>query len=306
MTRSPFRIGVALVALLALSPEVDARAGGGGSFGSRGGRTYSAPAPTQTAPSPAAPITRSQSPAAQPSPNQGLNRPAPASPGGFFSGGFGRGLLGGLVGAGIFGLLMGNGLFGGLGDMMSILGLVLQIGLVFLAVRFAIGLFRRRQPAMAGMGGGSGLLQGAAPVAAPAPAVAIGPNDYTVFEQRLGEVETAFGNEDINGLRRVVTPEMASYFEQELEGNQRKGVVNRLGNVRLLQGDLSEAWRESGSEYATLAMRFALTDATYDRNSQRLVAGNDNAPQEATEVWTFQRPANGNAQQWKLSAIQQG
>ena len=306
MTRSPFRIGVALVALLALSPEVDARAGGGGSFGSRGGRTYSAPAPTQTAPSPAAPITRSQSPAAQPSANQGLNRPAPASPGGFFSGGFGRGLLGGLVGAGIFGLLMGNGLFGGLGDMMSILGLVLQIGLVFFAVRFAIGLFRRRQPAVAGMGGGSGLLQGAAPVAAPAPAVAIGPNDYTVFEQRLGEVETAFGNEDINGLRRVVTPEMASYFEQELEGNQRKGVVNRLGNVRLLQGDLSEAWRESGSESATLAMRFALTDATYDRNSQRLVAGNDNAPQEATEVWTFQRPANGNAQQWKLSAIQQG
>ena len=309
MTRSPVRIGLALVALLALSPEADARAGAGGSVGSRGARTYSAPAPTSTAPAPAAPITRSDSQPAQPSPNQGLARPAPANRGGFFSGGFGRGLLGGLVGAGIFGLLMGNGLFGGLGDIMSILGLVLQIGLVVLAVRFAIGFFRRKT-AVAGMAGMPGAMQpqGAASAPAPAasPALAIGPNDFNMFEQRLGEVETAYGNEDINTLRQVTTPEMANYFAQELEGNQRKGVINRLGNVRLLQGDLSESWREAGTEFATLAMRFALIDATYDRNSQRLVAGNDNVPQEATEVWTFQRPANGNAQQWKLSAIQQG
>ena len=316
MSRSPLRIALAVLAALALATDAGARAGSGGSFGSRGSRTFAPPAPTRTAPAPAAPITRSETPA-QPSPNQGLQRPAAAAPqpqrsGGFLGGAFGRGLLGGLVGAGLFGLLTGHGLFGGFDGILSLLGLALQVGLVVLAVRFAWSFFRRQQPAAAFAGaGGTPMgnvrpLQGAAPAAAPPAPVNIGPGDYSTFEQRLGEVETAFGNEDMNRLRSVVTPEMANFFAQELAENQRKGVVNRLGNVRLLQGDLSEAWRESGSEYATLAMRFALTDATYERSSQRLVAGNDNAPQEATEVWTFQRPANGNAQQWKLSAIQQG
>ena len=37
-----------------------------------------------------------------------------------------------------------------------------------------------------------------------------------------------------------------------------------MTDVRLLQGDLAEAWREGGREYATLAMRFSMIDATRD------------------------------------------
>ena len=48
--------GIALIPALA-----EARAGGGGSMGSRGFRTYSAPAPTRIAPS-ASPIERSVTP----------------------------------------------------------------------------------------------------------------------------------------------------------------------------------------------------------------------------------------------------
>ena len=305
------RLAVALPVLLALATHVDARAGGGGSFGSRGSRTFSAPAPTATAPRAAQPIERS---ATQPAPvqapaNQGLNRPAAGGSGGFFSGGFGRGLLGGLVGAGLFGLLSGSGLFGGLGDIMSFVGLLLQIALVVLVVRLVIGYFRRK-PAMAGIGGMAMPQAAARPLpggsaAAALPKMNIGQNDFNTFEQRLGDIETAFGNEDMYKLRDYVTPEMASYFEKELADNARRGVVNRIGNVKLLQGDLSESWREAGAEYATLAMRYGLTDATFERATNRLVAGNDNAQQEATEVWTFRRPAGASPQDWKLSAIQQ-
>ena len=64
MSRTPaFRavLGMfaALIALVLVATEVDARSGRGGSFGSRGTRTYSAPPPTQTAPNTAAPINRS-------------------------------------------------------------------------------------------------------------------------------------------------------------------------------------------------------------------------------------------------------
>ena len=307
MANSFARFALCAALVLSLAGEADARAGSGGSVGSRGSRTFSAPAATPTAPRAAAPIERSTTQPGQPAANQGLLRPAPSAGGGFFGGGFTRGLLGGLLGAGLFGMLMGHGLFGGLGDIMSILGLVLQVGLVVMVVRFAIGYFRRRQPVAAGMGSPSGMMGSSpAPQAVPASApVNISPTDFNTFEQRLGEIEMAYGNEDINRLRGLTTPEMASFFAEELANNARKGVINRLGSIKLLQGDLSESWREAGGEYASVAMRFGLIDATYDRASNKLVAGNDNVPQEATELWTFRRQAGGGAGDWKLSAIQQ-
>src|SRR5262249_1002748 len=72
-----------------------------------------------------------------------------------------------------------------------------------------------------------------------------------------------------------------------------------VSDVKLLQGDLAEAWREGDTDYATVAMRFSLNDETVDRDSGRVVQG---GPDEATEVWTFMRVRGGH---WLVSAIQQ-
>jgi predicted lipid-binding transport protein (Tim44 family) len=308
-----------LAATLALGFAGDAlaRAGGGFSFGSRGARTFSAPPATPMAPR-AAPMERSMT-----SPNDStFRRPAPTSQGGFFSGGFGRGLLGGFIGAGLFGLLFGNGLFGGLGGGLSILGLLLQIGLLFLLFKFVMGFVRGRRPAVqgaafdssagqglgqagpgvrggfAGFGGGPGSPRRETKLE-------VAPADFSVFEQRLVAIQSAFGAEDFDRLRALATPEMASYFAEELAGNAKKGLVNRVSDVKFLQGDLSEAWRESQGEYATVAMRFSLIDTMADRVSGEIVSGDPAAPQQATEVWTFARHGGGGADDWKLSAIQQ-
>jgi hypothetical protein len=45
--------------------------------------------------------------------------------------------------------------------------------------------------------------------------------------------------EDIGALRMISTPEMASYFDDELEANRARGLVNRVSDVKLLQGDLA-------------------------------------------------------------------
>ena len=71
--------------------------------------------------------------------------------------------------------------------------------------------------------------------------------------------------------------------------------------MKLLQGDLSEAWREGDKEYATVAMRYSLLDRYVERATGRAADGSDQ-PQEATELWTFVRARGGN---WLLSAIQQ-
>ena len=82
--------------------------------------------------------------------------------------------------------------------------------------------------------------------------------------------------------------------------NSSRDFINRVADVKLLQGDLAEAWREGGTDYATVPMRFALNDSMVERASGRVVEGGE--PSEVTELWTFRRARGGN---WVLSAIQQ-
>jgi len=298
-------------ALIVIAADADARPGG--SFGSRGTRTFTAPPVTQTAPTPSRPIERSMT---QPGPQSGPSaaRPAPAAPtGGLLNRpGFFGGFAAGFLGAGLIGLLLGHGLTGGLGGLASILGLLLQIGLVAIVGYLIWSWWQRRsQPVFAsgpslrdafgaptGGGGMGGLGSGAGPAAgigASTPTAA----DFDQFERLLGEIETAYGAEDLNRLRMHVTPEMLSYFAEQLAANASRGVVNRISDVKLLQGDLAEAWREGDTEYATVAMRYSLNDTMVERASGRVVEG---GPDEAVEVWTFMRVRGGA---WLLSAIQQ-
>jgi predicted lipid-binding transport protein (Tim44 family) len=137
----------------------------------------------------------------------------------------------------------------------------------------------------------------AAPVGEP---VTLEKDDYDAFEKLLGDVQLAYSAEDLSALRGKATPEMVSYFAEELADNASRGVINRVTDVKLLQGDLAEAWREGGHEYATVAMHFGLTDTTVDRASGNTVEGG--TPGEVTELWTFVRVRGGA---WLLSAIQQ-
>jgi len=318
---------LSVVAALALiANDADARAGGGSSFGSRGSRTFSAPPATRTAPTTAAPMERSMTQPGQP--GSAVTGPAtPArQPGGFFNR---PGLLGGLaagfLGAGLFGLLLGNGFLGGLGSLAGFLGLILQIGLVLIVARLLWAWWQRRhQPAFAGgpaAGGRSiremfsgstngqgshashgGAAAAASSSAAPSDQVGVEPADFDAFERLLTETQTAYGAEDLAALRQRVTPEMLSYFSDDLAQNASRGVVNKISDVKLEQGDLAEAWREGDSEYATVAMRYSLNDHMVDRASGRVVEGDTDQRQEATELWTFRRAPGGA---WLLSAIQQ-
>ena len=76
---------------------------------------------------------------------------------------------------------------------------------------------------------------------------------------------------------------------------------NIINDVRLISGDLAQAWSEGGREYATVAMRFSMIDVTRD-SAGRVVDGNPTEHVTATEVWTFVRARGGH---WILSAIQQ-
>lgn len=306
-----------LVALTLVSTDF-AEARRGGSFGSRGMRTWQAPAPTRTAPNPTGPVERSMTPAPSTATRQqqtlGQQRP------GMFSG-FGGTLMRGLLIGGLFGMLLGYG-FGGLAGA---LGFLVQLLLIGLLVSFAMAWFRaRREPATAGgapygRGNGFGNARTDASDAKPraggfkipsigggaaAPAtqdITLDKADLDTFERRLAEVQKAFSDEDHAALRRLSTPEMVSYFSEELADNAKRGLRNEVRDVHLVSADISEAWREGDTDYATAAFGYESVDLMRDRATGRVVEGDERLT-ETTELWTFVRPRGG---EWKLSAIQE-
>ncbi|MGX9573262.1 Tim44 domain-containing protein [Mesorhizobium sp. f-mel] len=292
----------------------------GGSFGSRGTRTFESVPPTRTAPQPAAPVERSMTPATNNAARQTQTSQRP----GIFSG-LGGSMMRGLLLGGLIGLLLGQG-FGGLAGMLGLLlqGLLIG-GAIMLIIRFFRSQSARNQaPAMAGVPrsmGNFGRNAAAQPEADnvssfPIPGIGSGfgrtaqasdeitmtQADLDIFQQRLTEVQEAFGREDHAGLRRLATPEMVSYLSEELADNAKKGIRNDVSNVSLLEADIAESWREDDRDYATAALRYESHDVMRDRASGKIVAGEADRPTETTELWTFTRQNGGD---WKLAAIQQ-
>ncbi len=312
-----------LVAGLAWTPDLaQARAGGSyssggsGSFmsqGSRGSRTYDYNG--------GAPMQRSY---AQPS------SPAYGSPGYGGYGGYGSfgarhpfltGIAGGFFGSWIGSMLFphwgyGGGFgYGGAGIFGSLISWLLIIGVVWFVIRLFTGRSRLMSNPDIGYGqsygaapamGGGALPAGGygAPDSAP---LAIAQADYQAFEAILKSVQAAWTKGDLATLRHYVTPEMLSYFSEQLAENESQGVANHVENVELLRGDLREAWDEGRLHYATAYLQWRALDYTTrnDRGGSGvdvIVGGDAQHPTTAAELWTFARSPGG---QWLLSAIQQ-
>ncbi|MBP1846246.1 putative lipid-binding transport protein (Tim44 family) [Rhizobium petrolearium] len=323
-------IGMA-VSLTAVDMAEARRAGGFSSFGSRGTRTYSAPPVTRTAPAPATGIERSMTPNTQQNatrPQTGLGQQTTQQPRRGLFGGLAGGLFGGLLLGGLFGMLMGTGFGGGFG----FLGMLLQIALIAGLAMFLLRRFGNRQqpagpaggygqqrnayeaphqntssfqiPKIGSLGGGAaaGGYGAASRQAGPeTDEIGITNRDLDQFEKMLTNVQAAYAAEDYAKLRDLTTPEAMSYLAEELGENATSGRRNEVKDVKLLQGDLAEAWRENGQEYATVAMRYSSVDFMRDRNSGAVTEGDPDNATETVEIWTFVRkPAND----WKVSAIQ--
>jgi predicted lipid-binding transport protein (Tim44 family) len=327
-------LGIALILGALAAGPADARRGG--SFGSRGARTYSQPRQTETSPGYVAPVQRSMTPAAPGGAGPNTYAPRPGQPGyagaqpiGQRFGGFGGGFMGGLITGGLIGGLMGHGFGGGWGGGFGgggFLTILVQLALVVFAVSLIARLFRRRQtadtaPGFGGLGGpwdaqsspstaqpqgfggfgGAPRPQPAQPLAGPAREIPIDQSDEDTFDRLLKEIQDAFGREDYAGLRERTTPEVMSYLAEELSENATHGRRNEVTGTKLIQADVGEAWREGDIDYATTAMRYESIDLMRDRTTGAVLSGDPDRATQTVELWTFARVAGGP---WKLSAIQ--
>lgn len=305
--------------------DLHARAGRGGSMGSRGLRTYTAPPPTRTTPGGANPFTRSITPpppqfSREPqrpmTPPPAMGQRAPFSP--IRSHPFASGFLGGLLGAGLFGMLSGHGLFGGFSGIGSLFGILIQLVLIYFVIRWLYHMFSNRKTSTQPTQSSSPLTQrptgpfsGSSPTSnafSPPPSAADGSSvtllreDYIAFQQLLLNIQAAWSQQNLTALQRFATPEMVSYFNDQLTELSSQGARNVISDVRFEQGDLSEAWNEDGRQYATVSMKYSMIDVTTD-STGRVIEGSPDQRVAVTEIWTFVRATQGGY--WLLAAIQQ-
>jgi predicted lipid-binding transport protein (Tim44 family) len=304
-------LSLVVVALfLTAVTDVWARARSGGS---RGSRTYSAPA----RPAPASPdIPASPSRAQTPS-------PAPQRPGLFGGlGGFG-GILGGLL----LGGLLGGLLFGAHGFGIGLLDILLVGGGLFLLAT----MLRRRQArapayAMAGqttLAGPSATETGwTRPVAAEAPSAeasdlargvghlrtldpAFDPATLATLARRMFvRVQEGVMARDLTALRDYVSPEMLAVLQAQCDQLKSSRHTNRIERIEVRAAELTEAWQEGGRDYATVGIQASLVDYTVDDATGGVIDGSPGQPQAVEEFWTFTRPVG--PQPWRLAAIQTG
>lgn len=312
-----------LCALVAFAPSLaEAAAGSRANQGSRGSRTYE-PGAGQTIQRSTTQPQRPTSPITQSAPQ---SAPQPAAPAYQQRPAFGMGgsIMTGIA-AGLAGSFIGNMLFGGhsaaaavasdpeasstasfLGGMLPFL-VIAGIGLLVYLM------FRRRSEAqlspagfargpvdLSGLRGGPG--QDAGYGAASTSGVAIGQTDHETFGRLLVDIQSAWGRNDVDALRPLLTDEMASYFAGQLAELKGRGLVNKVEDVTLLKGDITEAWSENGVDYATAYLRWAAKDYTVNATTGQVVEGDKTRVVETEEVWTFVRQTGGS---WRLSAIQQ-
>lgn len=290
---------------LAVVEAGDLRMGGGKSIGSRGSRTYAAPPATKIA-FRAAPVARSMTDKPKPGP----------APDTTFSSAAALSLLAGWRGA-----LMGSliaiclGSIFGFGTVAGVIGVLLQFALVGGVLYFVVNFIRSRAlPASApdtnktepGNNAQNRstftFSSGPAPLATE---LTVSKDDLDSFERLLEETLAAYSREDVDELGARTTPEMLSYLSMDLHDNEKKGLRSDASDIKLLRGNIAEAWRENCSDYATVAMCYLLVATTVDRKSGEVVAGDPSQSSQATELWTFRRDDRARDEGWQLSAIQQ-
>jgi len=296
---------------LGMDSEVFARGGGGRSSGSSGsGKSYSRPSP---------PPSQPQAP-----PQQAQPAAPPAGAGRSFFSGMAGGIMGGMLGGMLFRSLgfadsgTGEGGFG-FGDLLLIMVI---LGIIY----FLVKRFRSRntmQMSTAGAGSYSYPAPTPIPVYAP-PALEAGTEETKLDGLRhIREMDSSFSEKsfkdlsediffkiqgawtkrDLSNVRNLLSPNMLSVFQQDVNRMLAEKRINRLENIAVREVKIVDAGQERGEEFITARFYANLLDYTTDEKSAQVISGSTSDPVKFVEYWTFSR--NVGEKNWVLAGIAQ-
>ena len=311
MIRNVLKIFTLVAALFFISAPIletnaHARAGGGRSFGSRGGGSFSRPSRTYSQPRPST-----------------FNRSTPTQqPGGSFLRNMAGGLVGGVLGGMLFRSL-GFGAGGAGGGGIGLFEILLLAGIAYLIYRF---IKKRRMAENSGyttysevppsfdrltsVSGGSqfnepdtnDVANGLAHIRQMDPNFDEGRFSDAVMDIFF-KIQGAWMHRELAPVNVLLTEEMKKYFQDDINTLLREKKINKLENIAVRNVEVVEAWQESGQDFLTARIYANLLDYTTDDSTGAVISGSTTDPVKFEEYWTFTRPVGNNP--WKLSSINQ-
>jgi predicted lipid-binding transport protein (Tim44 family) len=237
---------------------------------------------------------------------------------GGFMGGLAGFALGGLLGSMLFG-----GMGGGFGGGLGLLELVLIGGAIFVVFRMLRGRSESRpEPAYAGAssygsagqgwstGGGGAVMETPAAVSDLDRGIehirgmdtSFDPAGFSEWAKgTFIDVQAGIVGRDLGGVQDRLTPQEFARLQAQCDQLRGARRTNRIERVQFARAEVSEAWQESGQDWATVYFAVSLVDYTVDDATGAVVEG-ATSPVDVQEYWTFTRPVGPKP--WRLSAIQ--
>lgn len=115
-------------------------------------------------------------------------------------------------------------------------------------------------------------------------------------------IVTAFAKGDVAMLRTLLGDEVYRSFAGAIEQRQASQETQETTLVSIKEADVVDA-DLTGGRMAEVTIRFVseLISVTRDKNGE-VVAGNPNAIEETTDIWTFARNVRSSDPNWQLIA----
>ena len=112
-------------------------------------------------------------------------------------------------------------------------------------------------------------------------------------------IVTAFASGDANVLRPLLGPDVFTSFNHAIEERKAAGQRQETTLVSLKAAEILEADMKGRMAEVTIKFVAELINVTRDREGA-VVAGNPNAPEEVTDIWTFSRDTRSGDPNWTL------
>ena len=113
---------------------------------------------------------------------------------------------------------------------------------------------------------------------------------------------TAFAKGDKKSLKELLTPRMATNFNQAISEREDKGIKSELTFIGMKESNLEKYEKIQDNIFATVKFVSDIISVKKDKNNN-VVEGNPDRIKTVTDHWKFSKKVSSNSPNWYLAEI---
>ena len=113
---------------------------------------------------------------------------------------------------------------------------------------------------------------------------------------------TAFAKGDKKSLKELLTPRMATNFNQAISDREDKGIKSELTFIGMKESNLEKFEKTQGNIFATVKFVSDIISVKKDKDNN-VLEGNPDRIKTVTDHWKFSKKETSNSPNWYLAEI---